>query len=211
MTPEASRPPLERSGTALPRYRLGPAHSRFTVQGFAGGLLSFVAHSPTFAVRDFEGELCWRHGAPGVARLDIVVRADSLDLVDKVRPADREDIMRRMKEEVLEVAAYPEIRFHEEGIATEPVGTDRFRAGIVGLLSLHGVTNRESIDAELLQYGDGVRLIGTFPLHLSAYRIRPVTALAGAIQLKDQLRVAFDLAAWREGACLADGRKARAS
>lgn len=198
MTPEASRPPLQSSGTIIPRYRMDPAHSSFTVQGFAGGLLSFVAHSPTFAVRDFEGELRWHPDAAADARLSMIARAESLDLVDKVRSADREDIMGRMRREVLEVAAYPEIRFEAEEISTAPVSTDRFRAGITGLLSLHGVTNREAIDAELLEYRDGVRLIGAFPLHLSAYRIRPVTALGGAIHLKDQLRVAFDLAAWKE-------------
>jgi polyisoprenoid-binding protein YceI len=200
MTPEASRPPLEASRTVLPRYRMDPTHSRFTVQGFAGGLLSFVAHSPTFAVRDFEGELRWQPDAGVDARLGITVRAGSLELVDKVRAADREDIMERMMREVLEVAAYPQVHLEAEAISTAPVGTDRFRVGITALLTLHGVTIREGIDAELLQYSDGVRLIGTFPLHLSAYRIRPVTALGGAIHLKDQLRVAFDLAAWKEEA-----------
>ncbi len=37
------------------RYRLDPGQSRFTVQAFATGLLSFLGHSPTFAVRDFAG------------------------------------------------------------------------------------------------------------------------------------------------------------
>jgi hypothetical protein len=30
------------------------------------------------------------------------------------------------------------------------------------------------------------------------YGIRPVTALGGAIQLRDQLRLSFDIVAWRE-------------
>jgi hypothetical protein len=33
-------------------YRLNPGESRFTVQAFASGLLSFLGHSPTFAIRD---------------------------------------------------------------------------------------------------------------------------------------------------------------
>jgi hypothetical protein len=48
-------------------------------------------------------------------------------------------------------------------------------------------------------FNDGIRLAGEFPLRLSEYWIGPVTALAGAIQLRDQLRVAFDVVAWREG------------
>ena len=35
-----------------------PGQSRFTVQAFAAGLLSFLGHSPTFAVRDFCRRRC---------------------------------------------------------------------------------------------------------------------------------------------------------
>ena len=46
------------------RYRLDPAHSRFTVQAFAAGMLSFLGHNPTFAVRDFQGEVRFDPAAP---------------------------------------------------------------------------------------------------------------------------------------------------
>ena len=39
----------------MTRYRLGPELSQFTVQAFASGMLSFLGHSPTFAVRDCTG------------------------------------------------------------------------------------------------------------------------------------------------------------
>ncbi|HZY84092.1 MAG TPA: hypothetical protein VFE78_04635 [Gemmataceae bacterium] len=39
----------------MTRYRLGPELRQFTVQAFASGMLSFLGHSPTFAVRDFTG------------------------------------------------------------------------------------------------------------------------------------------------------------
>jgi polyisoprenoid-binding protein YceI len=118
--------------------------------------------------------------------------------VDAVRPADRAEIEDRMRLEVLETAAYPEIRFQSTEIATALVAGNRYRLRIVGLLSLHGVNNPHAFEAELLHYHDGVRLSGEFPLRLSDYRIRPVTALGGTIRLRDQLRVAFDIVAWRE-------------
>jgi polyisoprenoid-binding protein YceI len=177
---------------------MDPGHSRFTVQGFATGLLSFFAHSPTLAVRDFEGEMRWAPDVSEGAGLVVTVRADSLALTDDVRPADREEIEGRMRREVLEVAAYPEIRFEADEIATAAVAPDRYRVRIAGLLALHGVTNRHTVEAELLHYDDGIRLGGEFPLRLSDYRIRPVTALGSAIQLRDQLRIAFDIVAWKE-------------
>jgi polyisoprenoid-binding protein YceI len=180
------------------RYRFDPGHSRFTVQAFASGLLSFLGHSPTFAVRNFDGELRWQPEMSEGTGLEVTVRADSLELIDNVRPADREEIEGRMRREVLDVAAYPEIRFQATEIATATLAANRYRLRIVGLLSLHGVTNRETVDAELLLHDDGIRLGGEHPLRLSDYRIRPVAALGGAIRLRDQLRVSFDIVAWRE-------------
>jgi hypothetical protein len=50
----------------------------------------------------------------------------------------------------------------------------------------------------MLVYEDGIRLAGESPLALPDYRIEPVAALGGAIKLKDQLRVAFDLIGLKE-------------
>ena len=92
-------------------YRVEAGHSQFTVHAFSGGMLSFMAHNPTFAVRNFGGDLRWNSASPSELQMELVVSADSLELVDQVRPADREDIMERMRREVLETAVYPEIRF----------------------------------------------------------------------------------------------------
>jgi polyisoprenoid-binding protein YceI len=180
------------------RFRLDPGHSRFTVQGFAGGLLSLLAHSPTFAVRDFSGELRFDRGPLEGGTLQLSVRADSLDLVDQVSPADRREIEGRMRQEVLQTAAYPEIRFEADVGSVRQVGQGRYQLGISGRLSLHGVARTHEAAAQMLVYEDGIRLAGESPLALPDYRIEPVTALGGAIKLKDQLRVAFDLMGLKE-------------
>jgi len=182
------------------RYHMDPDRSRFTVQAFAGGLLSFVGHSPTFAVRQFEGELAWEPTGSTTTDLVVIVKAESLELTGSQSPADREEIERRMRQEVLDVAAFPEIRFKADTVATSAQGGGRYQLRIMGSLALHGVTNRETINAELMLFNDGVRLSGEFPLRLSDYRTRPVVALAGAIKLKDELRLSFDIPAWKEAA-----------
>jgi polyisoprenoid-binding protein YceI len=197
---DPERPTPGRTGAATPVcYRLDPGRSRFTVQGFAGGLLSFLAHSPTFAVRNYAGELRLDGGTLRKARFEMTVRADSLELLDRVKPADREDIEGRMRHEVLESARYPEIRFEAGDVSADPTGEGQYRLRMSGRLTLHGVTNPVALDAQLFAYSDGVRLVGESPLRLSEYRIRPVTALGGAIQMDDRLRVAFDLVAWKDG------------
>ena len=102
--------------------------------------------------------------ADASSSLEVTVKASSLELTDKVRPADREEIENRMRREVLETVAYPEIQYRADEIVTATIAPDRYRLRIAGILSLHGVSNRDTLDAELQQYEDGVRLGGEFLL-----------------------------------------------
>jgi polyisoprenoid-binding protein YceI len=181
------------------RYRFDPGRSRFTVQAFATGMLSFLGHSPTFAVADFSGSLSFPGGTLLGLRLELIVMADSLTLLDNVSPADRAEIEGRMRREVLETAAYPEIRFVSEDVTGQTLAPGRSRVRIGGPLTLHGVIRPQVLDAGLTVYDDGIRLAGGSVLRPSEFGIRPVVALGGAIRLKDELRLAFDLAAIPEG------------
>src|ERR1700757_2837485 len=103
------------------RYTLDPSRSRFTVQAFATGILSGFAHSPTFAIRGFTGEMDFVPNAPAESSLTVTVRADSLTVTDSVSPQDRDDIESRMRQEVLETASYPEIVFQSTKITADQV------------------------------------------------------------------------------------------
>ena len=162
-------------------------------------MLSVFAHSPTFAVRDFRGQVRLDDGAPGRMTLDVVVKSGSLVLLDQVRPADRSDIEGRMRSEVLEVSTYPEIRYEAQEVASIVTAPGRFRLRINGRLFLHGVTRPQEIDAEMRLFEDGLRLVGDCSLWMSDYHIKPVTALGGAIKLKDELKLSFELVGLPEG------------
>jgi polyisoprenoid-binding protein YceI len=175
-------------------YRLDPTQSRLTVQAFAAGMLSFLGHSPTFLVRDFGGTVRFVGGQVSGMRMELTVRADSLELADQVSASDRKEIEGTMRRDVLETATYPEIRYEAADVAGEEAAPGRYRLRMGGRLSLHGVTLPHPLDAELMVFDDGLRLRGESGLRLSDYRIRPVTALGGTIKLKDELRVSFDVA-----------------
>jgi polyisoprenoid-binding protein YceI len=181
------------------RYRLDPTHSRFTVQAFVAGMFSFLGHSPTFAVNGYAGEVTLDPAAPAEgASVQIVVRAESLALMDKVSASDRKQIEDAMRQETLEVAAFPEIAFESTEVAVGSRTEDEMPVRITGRMTLHGVSRPQQIDGRLTLYSDGVRLVGEFMLPMSGYRIRPVVALGGTIKLKDALKVSFDLVAWKE-------------
>jgi polyisoprenoid-binding protein YceI len=183
----------------MARYRFDPTHSRFTVQAFAAGMLSFLGHNPTFAVTGFVGELMLDPASPadGVS-VRLTVRADSLQLMDKVSASDRRQIEETMWRETLEVAAHPEIAFESTEVAVGPRTGDEMPVRIMGRMTLHGLAGTHLIDARLTLYSDGVRLAGEFVLPQSACQIQPVVALGGTIKLKDALEVSFDLVAWKE-------------
>jgi polyisoprenoid-binding protein YceI len=180
------------------RYRIDPSQSRFTVQAFAAGLLSAFAHSPTFAVRDFAGEMRFQEGKVHGMAIDLTVQADSLELLDRVSAADGREIRQRMMTEVLEGATFPEIRYEARDVPAAPVSQGLFRLEIGGQLSLRGVSRSQPIHADLTIFGDGVRLQGETSLRLSDYQIKPVTAVGGAIKMKDELRLTFELVALPE-------------
>jgi polyisoprenoid-binding protein YceI len=175
------------------RYRIEPGRSRFTVQAFSAGLLSVFAHSPTFAVRDFSGEVRLGATVQGL-EVELTVNPNSLDLEDRVSTSDRKEIETRMWGEVLETSKYPEITYRGGAVRADTIGRGRYRVVIEGDLDLHGVTRPYRIDAELIVFADGLRLGGSSTLRMSEYGIRPVTALGGTIKLKDELKLSFDLA-----------------
>jgi polyisoprenoid-binding protein YceI len=176
------------------RYRIDPGRSHLTVHAFATGLLSVFAHSPTFAVRDFGGELRLGDTAQGL-ELEVAVDPDSLELVDRVSDSDRRDIEGRMRSEVLETSVYREISYRGGAVRADAIGQGRYRLVIEGELTLHGVTRPHRIEAELIVFGDGLRLGGRDTLRMPEHGIGPVTAVGGTIRLKDELTIAFDIAA----------------
>ena len=182
------------------RYVFDKADGRstFTVQAFKTGLLSTFGHSPTFAVRDYAGEARFGDGGLASFAIELRVVADSLALLDRVGDADRREIESRMREDVLETRSFPEISYQAERLSDERISAGRYRVWIGGGLSVHGVTRPYQLDVELTVFEDALQIRGDCALRLSNFQIKPVSALAGAIKLKDELRVVFDLLAPKE-------------
>ncbi len=181
------------------RYKLDPRQSRFTVQAFATGMLSMFGHNPTFAVRDFSGTVRFVGDEAGGIVLELTALADSLDLIDRVKPGDRAEIMERMKRDVLETAAFSHVTFQSTDVSDVVIAPGRFQVRFGGNLTLHGVTRPQRVEGELGVFADGVRLQGETSLNMTDYRIKPVSALGGTIKLQDDVKLTFDLVGTPEG------------
>jgi polyisoprenoid-binding protein YceI len=180
----------------LVHYRLDANQSRFTVQAFAEGLFSAFGHDPVIAIRDFTGDAEFVPGTITEAFVRMKIMADSLGVGDEVKEKDRLEIERMMREDVLEIAQYPEIIFVSTSVAASRLGEGRYRARIVGDLTLHGVTqNNLWINPEVKMSGESLRAQGEFTLKQTDFGIKPVKVAGGTLKVKNELKFSFDIVA----------------
>lgn len=193
---EAARP--QPDYTAV-RYVIDSKRSMCTVQAFSTGMLSAFGHDPKFAVRDVQGEA--QVGGSGAAletaRLNVRIRADSLEVVDDISEKDKQEIYRQMHNEVLEGDRFPEIVYDCSRVTASGSG-DRYWAVLHGEFTLHGETRTLPVAARVVITGDSLRASGEFSLRQSDYGIAPVKVAGGAIKLKDEVKCTFDVVARRE-------------
>ncbi len=185
----------ETAKTDVVRYRLVADQSTFTVQAFAEGLFSAFGHDPVLAIKDFAGEAQFVPGSFESASLKITIKADSIVLSNEVKEKDRLEIEETMRDQVLEIAKYPEIVFVSSNISVSRLAEGRYRARIIGDLTLHGVTLKNLwISAETIATGDSLRAQGEFSLKQTDFGIKPFSAAGGTIKLKNELKFTYDLA-----------------
>ncbi len=181
------------------RYQIDAKGSTFTVRATATGMLSAFGHNPTIAIPDFQGDVRFASDALEYARLRLVIQAASLVVTDDISNKDRQEIERRMHNEVLETDGFPEIIYecsHDHPV--QRMGDGLYSASLDGELTLHGITRREPVSARVRLIGDNLRATGEFAVCLSNYEIRPVSAAGGTIKLKDEIKLSFNVSAQKQ-------------
>ena len=183
----------------LEHYRVDAAASKFTAQAFAEGLFSAFWHDPVVGIRDFQGEAQFVPGSFENASLKLTINVRSLAVVNDVKEKDRQEIERMMQGEVLESDKYPEIVFESSNIALTRLGEGRYRARVIGALTLHGVRqNNLWLNGEVSIDGGSIRTRGEFALKQTDFKIKPVSVAGGTLKLKNEVKCWFDVV-WRNG------------
>ena len=172
------------------RYVTDTRASQFTVQAFASGLISAIAHSPKIAIRDWTGAAQMPSGELDGASLKVRVRAGSLEVLDELPDADRRELHRVMNREVLETADFQEINY-DGTMAAEKLKEDLYRLNVRGRLTLHGISNDQDFVAQVSLGVDSARAYGSFTLLQSDYNIRIASIAGGTLKLQDELKVSF--------------------
>ena len=176
-------------------YRVDPRPSRFTVQVTAGGLLSSFGHNPVIAVRDFTAEAQFDPEKPETASLHVVVKAPSLEVMSDVSDKDRREIESKMHADVLQSDGFPEIVFDSSAVKANSASPGQYWVEIPGKLTLHGVSREQTIRARVTANAERLRASGEFSLRQTDYGIELVSAVGGALKVKDELKCSFDMVA----------------
>jgi polyisoprenoid-binding protein YceI len=188
----------EPAKAGLAHFIIDARASSFTVQAFASGILSAMGHNPKIGIRTFGGAVDFNPETLEGGAFRLTVQSGSLAVQDDISDKDRRDIERLMKENVLEVARYPEIRYEAATIAVSRVDGSLYSATVNGNLSLHGVTRGQPITVRISTFGEMLRASGDFTLRQSDYQIKPVSVAGGALKLKDEVKFNFEMVARKQ-------------
>jgi polyisoprenoid-binding protein YceI len=123
------------------------------------------------------------------------IKASSLSVQDDISDKDRREIERIMNEQVLETAKYPEIVYEAPMLSITRIGESLYTADLDGSLNLHGVARSQPVAARVAVFGTMLRASGDFTLKQTDYEIKPISVAGGAIKLKDELKLSFEMVA----------------
>jgi polyisoprenoid-binding protein YceI len=133
----------------------------------------------------------------GAASLELTVRAASLHLLDEKTIAERASIENALREDVLETARYPEISFKTRSVTSERRGDGTYDVRLTGDLRLHGVRRAMTIPARVALEPGALHAIGIFEIRQSDFKITPFSFIKGAVVIKDEVTISFDIVANR--------------
>ncbi len=193
-----SSPPEELSKLktqTLARYRIDPGRSQFMVHAFRGGVLYFKGHDHFIKVGDFSGEVELMPDVINPAALRMTIKSDSLEETGADFTAEQKQIIKKELDGiVLESARYPEITFQSTGVRGQLNG-GRFEAKIEGDISLHGITKRITIPADVSFEGGDLRSKGEFELDRKDFNVNATNAFHGTVRVRHKLKFTFDIVA----------------
>jgi polyisoprenoid-binding protein YceI len=176
-------------------YRLGPESGRLLVYTTRTGLGAKAGHDLTIEVTRWHGRAMVDTADPASSSVTVEVDVDSFEVreatggVKPLTETDRAEINRTLGE-VLHAAQHPTIAFRSRRVDGSAVSFT-----LDGDLTIMGVTRPVTVQGRVT---DG-RVVGGAIVVQSRWGIRPYSAFFGALKLRDEVKVDFDVAPTPDG------------
>jgi polyisoprenoid-binding protein YceI len=184
---------------ATTKYSLDASQSKFIAHAFAGGLFWFKGHDHYVAAKDFSGDVEITTESLTPASLRLVVKSGSLVETGAVFTEPQKQIINKeLREIVLQPEQYPEIIFQSTGVTGKPAANGRYDVKITGDLTLHGVTRRIVVPAQVTLSGNDMRAVGEFSIDRGDYKVKATSAFHGLVRVRDEVKFNFDVVGHRQ-------------
>lgn len=179
------------------RFVVDPALSTVTVHVGRAGLLAFAGHDHEVAAPGVTGVILLQPGDLSGSRVTLEFDTTAMKVTGRGEPLeDVPEVQRTMlSDRVLDAQRYPAIRFESDRVSIQRRTSDGFRLRVEGRLTLHGTSGRLDVPVDVRVAGRRLTATGTATVRQTAFGIRPVTAGAGTVRVKDDLTIAFSVVA----------------
>ncbi len=169
------------------RYLLSPA-SLFEVKTGKAGLLGFAGHTHVVRARGIAGQVIYYPDAPARSRVEIVVSAESLEVLTPPDTAEIRKVTQAMRTDVLHVDEHPSISFVSTAATPTAEGFQ-----LQGQLTLVGQTRDVTLDVHTDVGADTLRASGSFSMKQTDFGIKPYRGgPAGTVRVADRVTFSFD-------------------
>ena len=156
------------------------------------GLLKGMGHKLSIAVQEFSGQV---RLSEKTANLHMKVSLESLVVTDNISKKDKKEIEQSMRNEVFNLKKFPQAEFKSTEVKGYQEDRKNFEIQIKGDLSLHAVTRKITIPVRVDIMKDRLKAQGEFQIRQTDFKIKLYSILGGALKVKDELKLTFDLTA----------------
>jgi polyisoprenoid-binding protein YceI len=172
-------------------YSVGPHAGRLLVRTARSGLGARAGHDLTLEVTRWRGSAALDSASPASSAVAVEAEVASIEVregtggVKPLTDSDRAEIRKTMTGKILQAGRYPTINFQSTLVGGSP---EAF--WIEGDLTIMGTTQPVTVHGSLA----GGRARGSATITQSDWGIKPYSAFFGALRLRDEVEVEFDVA-----------------
>jgi polyisoprenoid-binding protein YceI len=163
------------------------------------GLFSFAGHDHEVAAPAVGGTITLDQAEVTKSSVSLEFDATALKVTGKGEPAeDVPEVQQVMlSDRVLDVRQYPTITFRSNRVSLVTKMADRLTVNVAGELTLHGTTRPMATRVDVSLKDATLTANGTARIRQTDFGIKPVTAGAGTVRVKDEVEVVFQVVARR--------------
>lgn len=187
--------PGSKSNLKVKVFKIDPAQSEFMVNTDTGGLFSGVGHKLNIAIKDFSGQIEFTEESIESASLRMKVRTDSFVVTDKIKTKDKKQIEANTQNKVLDSQNFPEIAFESTQVSGKKNEYGLYEVKIAGNLTLHGVTQPITINAQVSLKDQQLIAKGGLAVMQTDFKIKPLSLIGGAFTVKNEVDLTYNLVA----------------